>query len=346
MANDASTDRRDAAGDASTEVAKAGKEARPRARRESPGGLPLNGWGVAVVAVYLVLVAVVVVHGLVVLWPPSQGTARGSGGAPVAADGSPAAAAPAAGAAPRLLAATGGEHAPGASACQPGEQRSDYAWWSFCLFPEERLFIIVMLAGALGGLIHSLRSFAWYLGNRKLYLSWVGLYITLPVVGAAMAIAFYLVIRAGFTAPNAQFNQTNPFGFAAMAVLVGMFTEQAAVRLKQVSETIFAKAPVGSNHVGGPTLTEVEPASGPIEGQQAVVLTGTGFEPGAVVRFGGAVAASVEVKDDTTIEAVTPEADAAGVVTVEVTNPGGAKSTLPDGYTYAEAEPKPEPTLT
>ncbi len=40
---------------------------------------------------------------------------------------------------------------------------------------EARMVLIVALFGALGGLVHSLRSFYWYLGNRELVWSRVGI---------------------------------------------------------------------------------------------------------------------------------------------------------------------------
>src|SRR5215210_7948932 len=39
---------------------------------ESPGGKPMGAWGIALVTVYLVFVAIVVFHSLVVLWPPNR----------------------------------------------------------------------------------------------------------------------------------------------------------------------------------------------------------------------------------------------------------------------------------
>lgn len=53
-----------------------------------------------------------------------------------------------------------------------------------------------------------------------------------------------------------------------------------------------------------------------------------------MVRFGKRTATDVEVKDESTLEVTTPQAEAAGSVTVEVLNPGGQKGSLPDGFTY------------
>jgi hypothetical protein len=84
----------------------------------------------------------------------------------------------------------------------------------------------VILAGALGSLIHAVRSVYWYVGNRELVWSWLAKYVVLPFLGAALAVVFYFVIRGGFFSPQAGFEQTSPFGFAALAAMVGMFSEQ------------------------------------------------------------------------------------------------------------------------
>lgn len=143
-----------------------------------------------------------------------------------------------------------------------------------------------------------------------------------------------LDIRGGFTPSDSNFEQTNPFGFAAMAVLVGMFTEQAALRLKEVAETVFTRAQKGKDHAGPPTVAKVEPNRGPLAGGTEVVISGTGFREGVAVQFGGKPAAEIEVQDGSTIRAKAPEATDAGPVVVEVLNPGGQKCSLPGGFTY------------
>jgi hypothetical protein len=110
------------------------------------------------------------------------------------------------------------------------------------------LFVIVAAAGALGGLIHTIRSLTWYLGNRALRWSWVPFYALLPLVGASSATVFYLVFRAGLFSPSTTTTQVNPFGFAAIAALVGLFSEQAMQKLHEVFGSLLAPAPTGKDH--------------------------------------------------------------------------------------------------
>ena len=90
-----------------------------------------------------------------------------------------------------------------------------------------------------------------------------------------------------------------------------------------------------------PTVTNVNPASGPVAGGTAVTITGTNFANGATVTFGGIAATGVTVQSSTTIAATTP-AHAAGQVDITVTNPDSQSGTLASGFRYGEA---PIPTL-
>jgi hypothetical protein len=122
---------------------------------------------------------------------------------------------------------------------------------------EERLLILVMTAGALGSLVHALRSAYWYVGNRNLVRSWVPKYLLLPFCGAILAILFYFVVRGGFFSPQANSMHTSQYGFCAMACLVGLFSEQAVLKLKQIAETVFMTTEHGKD--ANPPAAEGKP---------------------------------------------------------------------------------------
>ncbi len=129
--------------------------------------------------------------------------------------------------------------------------------WTMLLSDEVRLFWLVALSGALGGLVHTLRSFYWYIGNQKLMQHWLPMYLLLPFVGASIALIFYLVIRGGFFSPQSGVSQTSPFGFIALAGIIGMFSPQAVLKLQQVAETVLTKPDPGAD------ATPQTPASTP-----------------------------------------------------------------------------------
>jgi hypothetical protein len=142
---------------------------------------------------------------------------------------------------------------------------------TFPLWNEQRLLLIVILSGALGGLLHALRSLAWYVGNRDLKRSWLLSYVLLPFTAGAVAFVFYVVIRGGFFSAGSSMAQTSTFGFAALSVLVGMFSGPAVLKLKQVSETLLTNAEEGKDST--PPLT---PATKPPDENG-----GAGGEPSA-----------------------------------------------------------------
>ena len=119
--------------------------------------------------------------------------------------------------------------------------RTSFLCWTFSLSNEGRLLLIVVLAGALGGQVRSLRSLAWYVGNKQLKRSWLSQYILTPFVGAILAIDSYFIIRGSFCPANSTVQQINIFGFVGLASLVGIASEPIALKLKQVTNTLFTK---------------------------------------------------------------------------------------------------------
>lgn len=201
---------------------------------------------------------------------------------------------------------------------------------------EVRLLLIALLAGALGSYIHAATSFADYVGNRKLSGNWVWWYLLRPFIGMTLALVFYFVVRGGFISPSAGGADMNPFGIAAMAGLVGMFSKQAIDKLNEVFTSLFGSK--GDDKRGdkllAPSVTTIKPNEGPIAGGTAVTITGSGFLPGAQVKFGDAAASGIVIDGSgKTIGAKTPP-HAAGTVDVELVNANTQKGTLPGGFTY------------
>ena len=67
---------------------------------------------------------------------------------------------------------------------------------------EVCLMIIVLLSGAIGSYVHSITSFASYVGNRKLVKSWVWWYLLRTFIGIGLAFIFYFSARAGLLSSN------------------------------------------------------------------------------------------------------------------------------------------------
>jgi hypothetical protein len=101
-----------------------------------------------------------------------------------------------------------------------------------------RLLMVAGLAGALGAFIHAATSFSSYVGNRTLVRSWAGWYALRPVIGMALGIVVYFFLRAGLV-NTSDAAPVNPYGVAAVASLVGMFSKQAADKLRETFDQWF-----------------------------------------------------------------------------------------------------------
>jgi hypothetical protein len=151
--------------------------------------------------------------------------------------------------------------------------------YTFLLWDEQILLLLVILGGALGSLVHCLRSVYWYIGNRSLIKSWMAMYVMMPFAGSALALVFYLLVRGGFFSPQSSFQQTSPFGFAAFAALIGMFSSQAVLKLKDVAEVLLSKPQSGAN--AKPQATVTPPTGGATPTPPAAPPPGPGGKPPA-----------------------------------------------------------------
>lgn len=175
-----------------------------------PGAGSVPVLGIVGLALFFVAVSLALIYTVIQFWPP---------------------AAPAAG-----------------TQAQPGSG-FDYFGFGLTVPDEARIFVVIVAAGGVGGAIHSLRSLMWYVGTRSLLWSWVLMYCLLPVIGALLATIFYVVLRGGLLTVQTSSGSLNVYGFAAVGALVGLFSEQAAAKLKDVFSAMFSPAERGTDHV-------------------------------------------------------------------------------------------------
>ena len=117
-------------------------------------------------------------------------------------------------------------------------------------------------------------------------------------------------------------------------------TAPAATSAHTVHVTVTTPAGTSATSVndqfayGAPTVTKVAPDASGLSGA-SVTITGTGFVPGATVRFGSVAGTSVSVTSATTITATAPAATSAQTVDVTVTTPAGTSATgVNDQFAY------------
>jgi IPT/TIG domain-containing protein len=143
----------------------------------------------------------------------------------------------------------------------------------------------------LGSFIHGATSLADYMGNNRFSRRWTWFYVLRPVIGMALALVFYFVIRGGFLTTNVGPTDINPYGIAALAGLVGMFSKQATDKLSEVFTTLF-RSGEGDQKRSDPltgtksTPVKIEPEEVEV-GSEAltIVVTGAGFVADSVVHL-------------------------------------------------------------
>jgi hypothetical protein len=216
-------------------------------------------WGKILLGLFLIFVGALLVYLLVVLWPAVQ-------------------------------AATGASQPPQTNEVQA--QTISFFGASYSPDPSVVLLLLVAVLSALGSYVHAAQSFVDFAGNRRLVVSWIWWYIFRLFIGIALAEIFYFAIRAGFLGTDTPTSDINPYGIAAVAGLVGLFSKQATDKLREVFETLFRTAPgygddtrVDSLANPMPVVAEVEPSGLDVDSQLLeVTLRGESFVRESVVR--------------------------------------------------------------
>ena len=132
---------------------------------------------------------------------------------------------------------------------------------SFAVTDETRTLALVLVAGALGALVHAMRSLYWYVGHRELRPNWILQYLLLPVVGSTLGALVYLAVRGGLLPTQQGAAALSPLGMAAVSGVVGMFSSQAVTKRHQVADSLFSKAPRGADSVT-PAKDETDQGTG------------------------------------------------------------------------------------
>lgn len=234
------------------------------------------------------------------------------------------------------------------SSTKSGEATADFSWFGhdWTLSADAALLFAVVLVSALGSFVHAATSFIDYVGNRQLRLSWIWWYILRALVGSSLALLFYFAIRGGFFTGTST-EDINPYGIAAVAGLVGLFSKQATDKLRELFDTAFR---VGQGYGDdarkdsitnpAPVLQGTEPAELVMGGELEIDLQGEGFIPESVVQVrrldadaSTAVPRKTQYLGPSRLRVLLQPDDlgAAGTLELSVTNPepgGGASGVL------------------
>ncbi len=145
------------------------------------------------------------------------------------------------------------------------------------------------------------------------------------------AVSFGTTPAASYTFVNATtIDAASPAAAGAGPVDVRVTTAAGTSPINQPGDVFTYTA------AAAPTVTGVDPNSGPVAGGTSVTITGTGFTGTTVVDFGTIAVASFSVNGaGTQITTASPSAAGQGAVDVTVTTPNGTSPTSPsDVFTY------------
>jgi IPT/TIG domain len=208
---------------------------------------------------------------------------------------------------------------PPATGPAPATAKFSYFNWQLSLTRDQQFFVIVALAGVIGAMLHGLRSLSRYIGERYLFRSWIPYYILLPLVGGILATIVYLVLRAGLLPGATSSSQPDPYGISAIAALVGLFSAQAAEKLKAVFETLFTKVEPGSQAVTDiamPSITKFDPEHGPAG--TPVAISGSNLTSVTGVAFTGADARQFKIDSEKLLTVSVPDGATTGPITLHI----------------------------
>ena len=209
-----------------------------------------------------------------------------------------------------------------------------YADWE----ADKRMLFTVVIAGAIGSLVHALTSFADFVGNRRFSANWLWWYgVRLPI-GSALAIFFYFIVRGGLLLPTVPTGTTvdlqastlalNPYAIAAFAALAGMFAKNASDKLSEVFDAVMSrKDPVNrADALRGGTGLKIDPEKLTKDRREDLTVTGRGFKKETEVKVNGDKR-SFDLVSDTVIRVKLTPADVAkaGQIELSIKNPNEAE---------------------
>lgn len=162
--------------------------------------------------------------------------------------------------------------------------------WNFTDQVEVRLLAIVLVSGALGSAITAARSYANFHGLGRYEANWTWWYLMKVPIGMGLALFLYMVVRGGlFSAslsqPGAVMDSANPFGFAALGALAGMFAKEASDKLEEIFKAVFRTAE--KPFVARPKIDRLEPPAKKVHDTDlALRVEGSGFDAKSTVKVG------------------------------------------------------------
>jgi hypothetical protein len=186
--------------------------------------------------------------------------------------------------------------------------------------PTVLIIAFVMIMGGLGSFVRAVSSFVAFAGNRQFVSSWTWWYILRPFSGGALAVIGYFLFAGGYIAA-AGADTGNLIKIGVVAALIGLYEEQASVKLGEMFDALFKPSEKGKDQLGaaqpgaqGPVVKSVKQVG------RTIQVEGAGFvKDSSKVLINGTAAKSTDFVSATQLNATLNEGDK-GQVTVTVSN--------------------------
>ncbi|MFG0262441.1 MAG: hypothetical protein ACF788_08625, partial [Novipirellula sp. JB048] len=169
-------------------------------------------------------------------------------------------------------------------------------------------------------------------GNRQFTPSWCWWYLFQPCIGGGLALIVFFVVGRGYIAGESV---DNLFGIAMIAALVGLFSDQATLKLKEFVETILTTKTADRRaeklHPGAtkPTIARLTPDT-IVHGKSSpppLEVRGTNFVTGCKVKVNDSLREPTSVvATKVTVGLIAADIKEPGELKVEVVNPSGESS--------------------
>lgn len=152
------------------------------------------------------------------------------------------------------------------------------------------LLILVASGGFLGSMIHVSSSFTAFVGAGKFNKRWLLWYIVKPISAAGLAIIVYFVFRAGLLNSSSEtIGSINIYGIMSFAILTGMFSDIATLKLEEVFNVMFKPKDNLPDKLEPPRVSGIKPESFQKDEPNAVVIDGVNLEDQSIGVFIGGV---------------------------------------------------------
>ncbi|NRF72227.1 hypothetical protein HLB44_35110 [Aquincola sp. S2] len=185
----------------------------------------------------------------------------------------------------------------------------------------ELLSVLVFLCGCLGASLHALGSLVAFTGLGTFSATWTLWYLAQPLRGAILASGFFWLIQGGLFGGIAANLPVNVVAMMGATFLVGLFSDPAIEKLKEVFQVLFKTETVrgAGDQPKAPSIRKAVYEGGP---PVLIKVEGEGFTATDLVKVNGQ-AATVSQRDATTMTIDRPAPEQKGAqLSIVVTHSG------------------------